>query len=60
MKKKKIKISYQEAIEELMYKKAQNADDGISQMVYKEHVHHNCFVASSERSLVAHKTYKKD
>lgn len=52
--------SYQKAVEELMNKEAQDADDRIAQMVDKEHVHHNCFVPSSERSLVAHKTYKKD
>lgn len=42
-----------------MNKEAQDTDDGIPQMVDKEHVHHNCFVASSERPLVPHKTYKK-
>lgn len=53
-------ISYQKAEEELVHKKAQDADDGITQMVDKEHVHYNCFVASSERPLVANKTYEKD
>lgn len=52
-------LSYQKAVEELMNKEAQDADDGIPQMVDKEHVHHDCFVASSERPLVPHKTYKK-
>lgn len=42
-----------------MNKEAQDTDDGITQMVDKKHVHHNCFVASSERPLVAHKTYEK-
>lgn len=51
---------YQEAVEELMHKEAQDADNSIAQMVYKEHVHNNCFVASSERSLVSHKTHEKD
>lgn len=53
-------MPYQKAVEELMYKEAQDADDGIAQMVDEEHVHNNCFVASSERPLVAHKTNKKD
>lgn len=53
-------ISYQEAVEELVHKEAQDADDGIAQMVDEEHVHNHCFVASSERPLVAHKTYEKD
>lgn len=53
-------ISYQKAVEELMNKEAQDADDGVTQMVDEEHVHHHCFVSSGERSLVAHKTYKKD
>lgn len=52
-------LSYHKAVEELMNKEAQDADDGIQQMVDKEHVHHDCFVASSERPLVPHKTYKK-
>lgn len=53
-------ISYQKAVEELVHKKAQDTDDGITQMVDKEHVHYNCFVASSERPLVANETYQKD
>ena len=43
-----------------MNKEAQDADDGITHMVNKEPVHHKCFVASSECSLVADKAYKKD
>lgn len=43
-----------------MHKKAQDTDDGITQMVDKEHVHYNCFVASSERPLVANETNQKD
>lgn len=53
-------ISYQEAVEELMHKEAQDADDGVAQMVDKEHVHNDSFVASGERPLVAHKTDEKD
>lgn len=43
-----------------MNKEAQDADDGITHVVDKEHVHHNCLVASSERPLVADKTHKED
>lgn len=55
----KIYISYQKAVEELMNKEAQDTEEGKNQIVDKEHVHHNCFVASSKCSLVAHKTYKE-
>lgn len=50
-------ISYQKAVEELVHEETQNTDDGIAQMVDKEHVHNNCFVATGECSLVSHKTY---
>lgn len=53
-------FSHQKAVEELVHKEAQDTDDSVAQMVDKEHVHDNCFVASSERPLVAHKTYEKD
>lgn len=43
-----------------MNKEAQDADDGVAHVIDKEHVHHNCFVASSERPLVADKTYEED
>lgn len=52
--------SYQKAVEKLMHKETQDTDDGISQMVDKEHVHHNCFVASRKCALIAHKTGKED
>lgn len=51
--------SYQEAVEELVNKEAQDTDEGVTHMVNKKHVHHNGFVASSEYALVAHKTHKK-
>lgn len=53
-------ITYQKAVEKLMHEEAQDTDDSIAQMVDKEHVHNNGFVASSECSLVSHKTYEKD
>lgn len=53
-------ISYQKAVEELVHKETQDADDGVAQMVDEEHVHNNCFVALGECPLVPHKTYKKD
>ena len=53
-------ISHQKAVEELVHEEAQDADHGVAQMVDEEHVHNHCFVASSERPLVSHKTYKKD
>lgn len=43
-----------------MHEETEDTDDGIAQMVDKEHVHNNCFVASDERSLVPHKAYEKD
>lgn len=52
--------SHQEAVEELVDKQAQDTDEGVRQMVNKEHVHHNRFVASGERPLVPHKTHKID
>lgn len=53
-------VSYQEAVEELVHEQAQNADDSVAQMVDEEHVHHYCFVAAGERSLVPYKTHQKD
>lgn len=49
-------MCYQKAVEELVNKEAQDADDGITHVIDKEHVHHNGLVASSERPLVPHKT----
>lgn len=54
-----LRVTYQKAVEELMHEEAQDTDDGIAQMVDKEHVHNHCLVASSECSLVSHKTHKK-
>lgn len=51
---------YQKAVEELMNKEAQDTDDGITHVIDKEHVHHNCLVASSERPLVPDKTHEED
>lgn len=51
---------YQKAVEELVNKEAQDADDGITHVIDKEHVHHNRLVASSEGPLVPHKTHEKD
>lgn len=51
--------SHQKAVEELVNKEAEDADDGVAQMVDEEHVHHDRFVASSERSLVAHEAHEK-
>lgn len=51
---------YQKAVEELVNKEAQHADDGITQVIDEEHVHHNCFVASRERPLVPDKTHQED
>lgn len=51
---------YQKAVEELVNKEAQDADDCITHVIDKEHVHHNCFVASSERPLVPDKTHQED
>ena len=53
-------ISYQEAVEELVHKQAEDADDGVAQVVNKEHVHYDRFVASSKRPLVAHETHEED
>lgn len=52
--------SYQKTVEEFVHKQAQDTDDGITQVVDKEHVHHDCFVAPSERPLVANETHKED
>lgn len=43
-----------------MHKQAEDTDDGITQVVNKEHVHHDRFVAPSERPLVADETHKED
>lgn len=43
-----------------MHKEAQDTDEGVTQVVDEEHVHHNCLVAPSERPLVAHETHKED
>lgn len=43
-----------------MNKEAQDADDGVTHVIDKEHVHHHCFVASGERPLVPHKTHEED
>lgn len=51
---------YQKAVEELVNKEAQDADDGITHVIDKEHIHHNCFVASSECPLVPKKTHEED
>lgn len=53
-------ISYQKTVEEFVHKQAQDTDDGVTQVVDKEHVHHYCFVAPSERPLVADETHKED
>lgn len=53
-------MSYQKAVEKLMHEETQDTDDSVAQVVNKEHVHNNCFVASNEGSLVPHKTYKKN
>lgn len=52
-------FSYQEAVEKLMYKEAQHTDDGVAQMVDKQHVHDHCFVATCECPLIAHKAHKE-
>lgn len=53
-------MSYQKAVEKLMHEETQDTDDSVAQVVNKEHVHNNCFVASNEGPLVPHKTYKKN
>lgn len=54
------KISDQKTVEELVHKEAEDADDGVTQVIDEEHVHHDCLVAPSERPLVAHETHKED
>lgn len=54
------KISDQKTVEELVHKEAENTDDGVTQVVDEEHVHHNGLVAPSERPLVAHETHEED
>lgn len=54
------KISDQKTVEELVHKEAEDADDGVTQVINEEHVHHDCLVAPSERPLVAHETHKED
>lgn len=53
-------MSYQKAVEELVHEEAKDTDDGVAQMVDKQHVHDDRFVATGERSLVAHKAHEKD
>lgn len=55
-----MKGSYQKAVEKLVNKETQDTDDGVSQVIDKEHVHHDCFVASRECALIAHKTGQED
>ncbi len=48
--------SYQDTVEELVYKQTQHANDDVTDMQKEEDVHDNCFVPSCERALVPHKT----
>lgn len=51
---------YQYAVEELVDKQAKHADDDIGDVQEEGDVHNDCFVASSERALVPHKTHQED
>lgn len=52
--------TYQQTIEEFVYKEPQSTDQEVQQMIQKFYVHDHGLVSSSEGPTVTHKTHQKN
>lgn len=52
--------TYQQTVEEFMYKEPQSTNQEVQQMIKEFYVHDHCLVSSSEGSAVTHKAHQKN